>query len=54
MGRTEFWLGQQGRLTHPMVLRPGAGYYEPIDWDAPFTLIAEELRALDSPDHAAF
>lgn len=54
LGRTEFWLGQQGRLTHPMVLRPGSDHYEPIDWDAAFTLIADELLALDSPDHAAF
>jgi len=23
-GRTDFWLGQQGRLTHPMVKREGA------------------------------
>ena len=52
--RKEFWLGQQGRLTHPMVLRPGSDHYEPIDWDAAFALIAEELLALDSPDDAAF
>ncbi len=51
---TDYWLGQQGRLTHPMVLRPGATHYEPIDWDAAFALIADELRALDSPDAAAF
>ncbi len=23
----EYWLGQQGRLTHPMVLREGATHY---------------------------
>ena len=52
--RTDYWLGQQGRLTHPMVLRPGASHYEPIDWDAAFALIADELRGLDTPDAAAF
>ncbi|MGB3484944.1 MAG: FdhF/YdeP family oxidoreductase [Mycobacterium sp.] len=52
--RTEYWLGQQGRLTHPMVLREGATHYEPITWDAAFALIADELRALDTPDAAAF
>ncbi len=52
--RTDYWLGQQGRLTHPMVLRPGARHYAPIGWDAAFELIADELRALDSPEHAAF
>jgi formate dehydrogenase major subunit len=51
---TDYWLGQQGRLTHPMVLREGATHYEPIDWDAALKLIADELRALDSPDEAAF
>ncbi|WP_111508335.1 FdhF/YdeP family oxidoreductase [Mycobacterium kyogaense] len=52
--RTDYWLGRQGRLTHPMVLRPGATHYEPIDWDAALHLIAGELRALASPDEAAF
>jgi len=54
LGRTEFWLGQQGRLTHPMVLLPGATHYEPIGWDAAFALIAGELRGLGSPDEAVF
>ncbi|KAA1422659.1 FdhF/YdeP family oxidoreductase [Mumia zhuanghuii] len=50
----EMWLGQQGRLTHPMVKRPGATHYEPIGWHDAFDLIAEHLAALDSPDEAAF
>ncbi|MFE3000566.1 FdhF/YdeP family oxidoreductase [Nocardia sp. NPDC059246] len=52
--RTEYWLGQQGRLTHPMVLRPGDTHYRPIDWDDAFRLIASELRALNSPHEAVF
>ncbi|WP_425394526.1 FdhF/YdeP family oxidoreductase [Aldersonia kunmingensis] len=51
---TDYWLGQQGRLTHPMVLRPGATHYEPIEWDEAFAVIADELRRLESPDEAAF
>ncbi|WP_396897928.1 FdhF/YdeP family oxidoreductase [Mycolicibacterium sp.] len=54
LDHTDYWLGQQGRLTHPMVLRPGSTHYEPIEWDAAFALIADELRALDTPDAAAF
>ncbi|EID71711.1 MULTISPECIES: FdhF/YdeP family oxidoreductase [Rhodococcus] len=54
LSRTEFWLGQQGRLTHPMVLLPGASHYEPIGWDAAFAMIAGELRALTSPHEAVF
>ncbi|MBV8931670.1 MAG: FdhF/YdeP family oxidoreductase [Kutzneria sp.] len=52
--KTDYWLGQQGRLTHPMVLRPGAGHYEPIGWDAAFSLIADRLGELASPDEAVF
>lgn len=53
-GRTEHWLGQQGRLTEPMHLAPGADHYVPISWDDAFALVARELRALDSPDEATF
>ncbi len=52
--RTDYWLGQQGRLTEPVVLRPGATHYEPIAWTDAFELIAEHLRALDSPNEAVF
>lgn len=52
--QADFWLSQQGRLTHPMVLRAGATHYEPIEWDDAFRLLAEELNALDSPDEALF
>src|SRR6201999_2343815 len=50
----EYWLSQQGRLTHPMVLREGHDHYEPIDWDAAYRLIAEHLNSLDSPEEAVF
>lgn len=46
--------GQLGRLTEPLVLRPGARHYEPIRWDAAFQLIAAELNRLASPNEAAF
>jgi molybdopterin-dependent oxidoreductase alpha subunit len=52
--QTDFWLGKRGRITEPMVLRAGSANYEPISWDAAFSLIADELRALPSPDAAAF
>ncbi|MEV1011114.1 FdhF/YdeP family oxidoreductase [Streptomyces sp. NPDC049881] len=53
-GRSGYWLGQQGRLTTPMYLPEGADRYEPVGWDEAFGLIAEELRALGSPDEAVF
>ncbi|SHM93796.1 FdhF/YdeP family oxidoreductase [Cryptosporangium aurantiacum] len=52
--KTDYWLGQQGRLTEPMFLARGKQHYEPISWDAAFDLIASELAALDSPDQASF
>lgn len=50
----EYWLSQQGRLTHPVVLRPGDTHYRPIEWDEAYRLIADELHALDTPDQALF
>ena len=50
----EYWLSQQGRLTHPMVLRPGDDHYRPIAWEDAYRLIADELRALDDPNRAVF
>jgi molybdopterin-dependent oxidoreductase alpha subunit len=52
--RPEYWLSQQGRLTHPVVLRQGDDHYRPIAWDEAYRLIADELRALDNPDQAVF
>ncbi|MFF2503069.1 FdhF/YdeP family oxidoreductase [Streptomyces sp. NPDC058067] len=53
-GKSDYWLNQQGRLTEPMVKRPGATHYEPIDWDEALGLLADELKALASPDEALF
>ncbi|MGI5337311.1 FdhF/YdeP family oxidoreductase [Streptomyces sp. CA-181903] len=53
-GRSGYWLGQQGRLTRPMYLAEGADHYEPVSWERAFGIIADELRALESPDEAVF
>ncbi|MEU5262847.1 FdhF/YdeP family oxidoreductase [Amycolatopsis sp. NPDC021455] len=53
-GKTDYWLGQQGRITEPFVLRAGATHYEPISWDAAFELVAGELKALTDPNEAIF
>ena len=52
--RTDYWLGRQGRLTHPMIVRPGSKHYEPIGWDEAYAVIADHLRALPDPDRAIF
>jgi molybdopterin-dependent oxidoreductase alpha subunit len=52
--RSDHWLGQQGRLTTPVVKRPGADRYEPVSWTEAIGIVAGGLQALDSPDQAAF
>ncbi|MFJ8663021.1 FdhF/YdeP family oxidoreductase [Streptomyces sp. NPDC093795] len=52
--RSGYWLGQQGRITQPMLLPAGGERYEPVTWERAFAIIAEELRALGSPDEALF
>lgn len=53
-GHDDWWLGQQGRLTHPMILEEGAEHYRPISWDDALRTIADELAGLDDPDQAVF
>ncbi|MBL8779279.1 MAG: FdhF/YdeP family oxidoreductase [Acidimicrobiales bacterium] len=52
--RTDHWLGSRGRLTEPMVKRPGSDHYEPIAWDDALGLLAGELNAVAHPDRAVF
>ncbi|MFD7771297.1 FdhF/YdeP family oxidoreductase [Streptomyces sp. NPDC059787] len=52
--RSDMWLNQQGRLTEPMIKRPGGEHYEPISWNDALSVLARELQALASPDEAVF
>jgi formate dehydrogenase major subunit len=52
--RTDYWLGQQGRITEPVYLPPNGTHYEPITWDDAHRLVARHLNALESPDQAIF
>lgn len=52
--RSEYWLGQQGRLNEPVYKSADSEHYVPISWDAAFSIIARELNGLDSPDEATF
>ncbi len=53
-GRSEYWLGQQGRLVEPVYKPAGSDHYQPVSWDNAFRIVARELNALDSPDEATF
>ncbi|SFS64860.1 FdhF/YdeP family oxidoreductase [Lutibacter maritimus] len=52
--QSDYWLGQQGRLTHPMIIRPNETHYSPISWDEANKLISKELNALENPNEAIF
>ena len=52
--RSDYWLGKQGRLTEPMILRDGRDNYEPIAWEEAFKHLGKELRNISDPNRAAF
>ena len=52
--KSDLWLERQGRLTHPVVRRPGSDRYEEISWPEAFALVGRELNELASPDEAVF
>ncbi len=52
--QSDHWLGKQGRLIEPMVLRQGHDHYTPISWEEAFAKIAGHLNALESPHQALF
>ncbi|MET0281931.1 MAG: FdhF/YdeP family oxidoreductase [Steroidobacteraceae bacterium] len=51
---SDFWLEDQGRLTHPLVYDAASDKYLPIEWDAAFAMIAGHLNGLPDPDQAIF
>ncbi|MAJ51033.1 MAG: hypothetical protein CMB82_05395 [Flammeovirgaceae bacterium] len=52
--QSDYWLGQQGRLISPMIIRKGQKNYSSISWDEAFDLIASRLNQLKIPDDAIF
>ncbi|KQR57886.1 FdhF/YdeP family oxidoreductase [Acidovorax sp. Leaf160] len=52
--QSDFWLEDQGRLTHPMAYDAASDLYRPIAWDDAFALIARHLNALPDPNQAIF
>ncbi|MEO9483917.1 MAG: FdhF/YdeP family oxidoreductase [Ekhidna sp.] len=52
--RSDYWLGQQGRLAQPMVKKEGSARYEPIAWEVAYDMIGTHLKSLNHPDEAVF
>ena len=53
-GQSDYWLGKQGRLTHPVILKEGSSHYEKISWPDAFAAIAKSLNELSSANEAIF
>ncbi|WP_066222247.1 FdhF/YdeP family oxidoreductase [Formosa haliotis] len=51
---TDYKIGKSGRITQPMLLKPGAIYYEPISWEDAYDVIADHLHELENPNEAIF
>ena len=52
--KSDRWLNDQGRLVEPLFLAAGSNHYQPISWSSALTLIADNLKQLESADQAAF
>ena len=52
--QSDHYLEFQGRLSEPMLYDQKADKYKPIQWQQAFELIANELKALESPNQAEF
>ena len=52
--QSDFYLEDQGRLTHPMMYDAATDKYRPVAWDAAFAAIAKHLNTLPDPNQAIF
>jgi len=54
LGRTDYELENEGRLTHPMAYDRGSDTYQPISWDEAFARIGQFLRDMPDPNAVEF
>lgn len=52
--QSDYWLEQQGRITHPMMYDAESDHYVAVEWEKAFAIIGQELRALSHPNEAEF
>ena len=52
--QSDYWLEQQGRITHPMMYDSASDHYVPVEWQKAFEIIGTELRGLSHPNEAEF
>ena len=54
LNKSDFWLNKQGRIAHPMVLKPGHTNYEPISWDDAFEMISDSISSMEHPTRGVY
>ena len=52
--KSDHWLNKQGRISHPMILKPGSSNYVPIQWKEAFDLISESIKSMDKPERGVY
>ncbi len=52
--QSDFQLEHHGRLTEPVIKRVGDTHYRPISWNDAYEVVGTALKALSSPNEAAF
>ena len=52
--KSDFWLNNQGRITHPMVLKKGSDKYTPIDWKEAIQLVSDNINDSNDPNKSVF
>src|SRR5277367_1410744 len=52
--QSDYWLEQQGRITHPLRYDPDSDHYVAIEWDKALAIIGKELSALSDPRQVEF
>ena len=52
--KSDFWLNSQGRISTPMVLKPGSNNYEEISWNDAFNLISKTVSDSGDPNRSVF
>ena len=52
--KSDFWLNNQGRISHPMLLKSGNDHYEEISWENAFDLISKTISDSADPNRSVF
>ena len=52
--KSDYWLNNQGRISHPMLLKSGSDHYEKISWERAFDLISKTISDSADPNRSVF